>query len=168
MKVYERKSRGENRNMENKKEMYEIMNAQLKSLMEGEEDKISNLSNASALLMSTLKEINWAGFYLMKNGRLQLGPFQGKVACLRIPVGRGVCGTAVAENKTQRIDDVHQFPGHIACDSASNSEIVIPLHAKGEIVGVLDIDSPIFERFTVEDEEGLEEFARILEMGCEW
>lgn len=154
--------------MENKKEMYEIMNAQLKSLMEGEEDKISNLSNASALLMSTLKEINWAGFYLMKNGRLQLGPFQGKVACLRIPVGRGVCGTAVAENKTQRIDDVHQFPGHIACDSASNSEIVIPLHAKGEIVGVLDIDSPIFERFTVEDEEGLEEFARILEMGCEW
>lgn len=154
--------------MENKKEMYEIMNAQLESLMEGEDDKISNLSNASALLMSTLKEINWAGFYLMKNGRLQLGPFQGKVACLRIPVGRGVCGTAVAEDKTQRIDDVHQFPGHIACDSASNSEIVVPLHNNGEIVGVLDIDSPVFERFTREDQKGLEEFAKILEQGCAW
>ncbi len=154
--------------MENKKEMYEIMNAQLKSLMEGEEDKISNLSNASALLMSTLKDINWAGFYLMKNGRLQLGPFQGKVACLRIPLGRGVCGTAAAEDKTQRIDDVHQFPGHIACDSASNSEIVVPLHNNGEVVGVLDIDSPVFERFDEGDREGLEEFAKILEQGCEW
>jgi len=148
--------------------MYEIMNAQLKSLMDGEDDKISNMSNASALLMSTLKDINWAGFYLMKNGRLQLGPFQGKVACLRIPLGRGVCGTAALEDKTQRIDDVHQFAGHIACDSASNSEIVVPLHANGEVVGVLDIDSPIFERFSEEDQEGLEEFAKILEQGCEW
>lgn len=154
--------------MENKKEMYEIMNAQLKSLMDGEDDKISNLSNASALLMSTLKDINWAGFYLMKNGRLQLGPFQGKVACLRIPLGRGVCGTAALEDKTQRIDDVHQFPGHIACDSASNSEIVVPLHCNGEVIGVLDIDSPVFERFTEEDQEGLEEFAKILEQGCAW
>ena len=118
--------------------------------------------------MSTLKEINWAGFYLMKEGRLQLGPFQGKVACLRIPVGRGVCGTAVAEDKTQRIADVHQFPGHIACDSASNSEIVVPLRCKGAIVGVLDIDSPLFERFDEEDQKGLEEFAQILEQGCKW
>lgn len=154
--------------MENKKEMYEIMHAQLKSLMDGEDDKISNLSNASALLMSTLKDINWAGFYLMKEGRLQLGPFQGKVACLRIPLGKGVCGTAAAEDKTQRIDDVHQFPGHIACDSASNSEIVVPLHWNGAVVGVLDIDSPVFERFTEEDQKGLEEFAKILEQGCKW
>ena len=154
--------------MDNKKEMYSIMNAQLKSLMEGEDDRISNLSNASALLMSTLKEINWAGFYLMKEGRLQLGPFQGKVACLRIPVGKGVCGTAVAENQTQRVADVHQFPGHIACDSASNSEIVVPIHAEGTIVGVLDIDSPVFERFDEEDQMGLEEFVKILEQGCKW
>ena len=161
------KRRGE-RFMENKKEMYELMNMQLKSLIEGEDDKISNLSNASALLMSTLKEINWAGFYLMKEGRLQLGPFQGKVACLRIPIGKGVCGTAVAQNQTQSIADVHQFPGHIACDSASNSEIVIPLHFDGEIVGVLDIDSPVLERFDEEDQVGLEAFAEILEQGCKW
>lgn len=155
--------------MENKKELYELMISQLKSLIDGEDDKISNLSNGSALLMSSLKDINWAGFYLMKEGHLQLGPFQGKAACIRIPVGRGVCGTAVAEDKTQRIADVHQFPGHIACDSASNSEIVIPLHnSAGEIVGVLDIDSPVFERFTEEDQNGLEEFANILEQGCAW
>lgn len=154
--------------MENKKEMYEIMNGQLEAVIDGEDDKISNLSNASAILMETLKEINWAGFYLMKDGHLQLGPFQGKVACIRIPVGKGVCGTAVAEDRTQRIPDVHKFPGHIACDSASNSEIVIPLHDNGEIVGVLDIDSPIFERFTQEDQAGLEKFAQILEKGCKW
>ena len=155
--------------MDNKKEMYEIMNAQLASIIDGEDDKISNLSNASAILMTSLQEINWAGFYLMKEGHLQLGPFQGKVACIRIPVGRGVCGTAAAEDKTQRIADVHQFPGHIACDSASNSEIVIPLHNNnGEVVGVLDIDSPVFERFSKEDKEGLEQFARILEKGCKW
>ena len=154
--------------MEYKKEMYEIMNAQLESIIEGEDDKISNLSNAAAILMTTLKEINWAGFYLMKEGHLQLGPFQGRVACIRIPIGKGVCGTAAAENKTQRIADVHQFPGHIACDSASNSEIVVPLRANGEVVGVLDIDSPIFERFTKEDQEGLEVFAEILEKGCKW
>lgn len=155
-------------NRENKREMYETLHAQLKSLIEDEDDKISNLSNASALLMSTLKDINWAGFYLRKEGRLQLGPFQGKVACIRIPMGKGVCGTAAAEDKIQRIGDVHQFPGHIACDSASNSEIVIPLHDNGEVVGVLDIDSPVFERFTEEDQEGLEKAARILEQGCEW
>ena len=149
--------------MIDKKEMYEIMNAQLKSLMDGEDDKISNLANASALLMSTLKEINWAGFYLMKNGRLQLGPFQGKVACLRIPVGRGVCGTAVAEDKTQRIADVHEFPGHIACDGASNSEIVLPIHVKGAVWGVLDIDSPLLGRFDEEDKAGLLAFVRVIE-----
>lgn len=142
---------------------YKIMIAQLLSLTEGEDDIISNLSNASALIFNTMKELNWAGFYLMKNGRLQLGPFQGKPACLRIEVGRGVCGTAVAEKKTQLVMDVHQFPGHIACDSDSNSEIVVPLFKNGEVVGVLDIDSPILSRFNAEDKDGLEAFSRELE-----
>ena len=154
--------------MGSKKEQYKLMNAQLEALIQDVPHRIANMANASALLYDTLEDINWAGFYLMKEGRLQLGPFQGKVACLRIPVGRGVCGTAVAEDKTQRIADVHQFPGHIACDSASNSEIVVPLRCKGEIVGVLDIDSPLFERFDEEDQKGLEEFAQILEQGCKW
>ena len=147
---------------------YDMLIKELTALTDGVPYETANLANASALLWQHMENINWAGFYLMKNGRLQLGPFQGKVACLRIPVGRGVCGTAVAEDKTQRIDDVHQFPGHIACDSASNSEIVVPLHNNGEIVGVLDIDSPVFERFTEEDQKGLEEFAKILEQGCAW
>lgn len=142
---------------------YKIMLAQLKSLTEGEDDVISNLSNASALIYTSMKDLNWAGFYFMKNGHLQLGPFQGKPACLRIEVGRGVCGTAVAEKKTQLVMDVHQFPGHIACDSASNSEIVVPLMKDGEVVGVLDIDSPLLARFDEEDRAGLEAFSRELE-----
>jgi len=143
--------------------MYKTMIEQLKSLTEGEDDIISNLSNASALINETLPDLNWAGFYLMKEGRLQLGPFQGKTACLRIPLGKGVCGTAAAKDETQLVKDVHEFPGHIACDSASNSEIVVPMHKDGKVFGVLDIDSPSLNRFTEEDKTGLEEFVKVLE-----
>ena len=127
--------------------------------------RIANLANASALLWELLENINWAGFYMMEGGRLVLGPFQGKVACTEIEVGNGVCGTAVAKEATQLVDDVHCFDGHIACDSASNSEIVVPLFKNGSIIGVLDIDSPSFARFSEEDRTGLEKFARILERG---
>ena len=142
---------------------YKLLCAQLKALMEDVENVISNLSNASALLWQELGDINWAGFYKMEGGILVLYPFQGKPACTKIAVGKGVCGTAVAEDKTQLVADVHQFPGHIACDSASNSEIVVPIHVNGEIWGVLDIDSPYFDRFTEEDQAGLEGFVRVLE-----
>lgn len=142
---------------------YAELNAELKSLVEDVPHPIANLANASALIYETLDRLNWAGFYLMENGILVLGPFQGKTACIEIKVGRGVCGTAVLEDKTQRVIDVHDFKGHIACDEASNSEIVIPIHKNGEIYGVLDIDSPYVGRFTEEDEEGLTEFVRILE-----
>lgn len=125
--------------------------------------EIANLSNASALLWQALPEINWAGFYKMMDGQLVLYPFQGKTACVRIQVGKGVCGTAVAEDATQLVPDVHQFPGHIACDGASNSEIVVPIHVGGAIWGVLDIDSPCFDRFSQEDREGLEQFVKVLE-----
>ena len=142
---------------------YDSLAAQLAALTDGIPYEIANLSNASALLWETLPDINWAGFYKMVDGALVLYPFQGKPACIRIPVGRGVCGTAVAENRTQLVYDVHQFPGHIACDCASNSEIVVPIHVKGEIWGVLDIDSPSIGRFTDEDQTGLEKFVAVLE-----
>ena len=142
---------------------YKLLCAQLKALTEDVENAISNLSNASALLWQELADINWAGFYKMEGGVLVLYPFQGKTACTRIAVGKGVCGTAVAQDRTQLVPDVHQFPGHIACDCASNSEIVVPIHVNGEIWGVLDIDSPSLNRFTEEDREGLEEFVKILE-----
>lgn len=142
---------------------YKLLCAQLKALTEDVENKISNLSNASALLWQELGDINWAGFYKMEGGILVLYPFQGKPACTKISVGKGVCGTAVAEDKLQLVPDVHQFPGHIACDCASNSEIVVPIHVRGEIWGVLDIDSPSLNRFTEEDREGLTEFVEILE-----
>jgi GAF domain-containing protein len=142
---------------------YELLCAQLQALTEGIPYETANLANASALLWENLENINWAGFYKMENGALILGPFQGKPACIRIEVGKGVCGTAVAENATQRVPDVHAFPGHIACDSASNSEIVIPIHAHGKIWGVLDIDSPVFNRFSEADQAGLENFVRVLE-----
>ena len=137
--------------------------AQLSALTEDVPYKIANLSNASALLWEHLPDINWAGFYKMEGGVLVLYPFQGKPACIRIPVGRGVCGTAVAEDRTQLVPDVHQFPGHIACDGASNSEIVVPVHVGGGIWGVLDIDSSHFGRFTETDREGLERFVKVLE-----
>lgn len=142
---------------------YKLMVMQLESLSDGVEWDITVLSNASALIWESMGEINWAGFYLMRNGRLELGPFQGKTACTVIEIGKGVCGTAVSEDKTQLVPDVHQFPGHIACDSASNSEIVIPLHRNNEIIGVLDIDSPVTGRFTEEDRAGLEAFSGTLE-----
>lgn len=142
---------------------YELMKAQLEALSEGVNWDITVLSNAAALLWESLDEINWAGFYLIRDGRLELGPFQGKTACTVIETGKGVCGTAVAENRSQLVPDVHEFPGHIACDSASNSEIVIPLHKDGIVYGVLDIDSPVKGRFTEEDRDGLEQFASVIE-----
>ena len=143
---------------------YTALAAQLAALTEDIPYEIANLSNASALLWETLPDINWAGFYKMEDGALVLYPFQGKPACIRIPVGRGVCGTAVAEDRVQLVYDVHQFPGHIACDCASNSEIVLPIHVNGEIWGVLDIDSPSIGRFTQDDADGLQKFVEVLEM----
>ena len=142
---------------------YELLCAQLEALTKGIPYEIANLSNAAALLWQELDRINWAGFYKMVEGALVLYPFQGKPACIRIEVGKGVCGTAVAEDKTQLVPDVHQFPGHIACDCASNSEIVVPIRVGGSIWGVLDIDSPEFGRFTEEDKAGLENFVKVLE-----
>lgn len=139
-------------------ENYALLAKQLDALLDGETNQIANLSNASALLNQFLDDTNWVGFYLMQDGELVLGPFQGLPACVRIAVGRGVCGTAVEKNETLRIEDVHAFPGHIACDAASNSEIVIPLVKDGEVIGVLDIDSPSKARFTEVDQAGLEIF----------
>ena len=142
---------------------YELTAQQLSALTEGVPYEVANLANASALLWQEMPDINWVGFYKMNDGALVLGPFQGKPACIQIPVGRGVCGTAVAEDKVQLVYDVHQFPGHIACDCASNSEIVLPIHVKGEIWGVLDIDSPHIGRFTEVDKEGLLKVVEVLE-----
>lgn len=142
---------------------YELTARQLSALVEGIPYETANLANASALLWQEMPDINWVGFYKMTDGALVLGPFQGKPACIRIPVGRGVCGTAVAEDAIQLVYDVHQFPGHIACDSASNSEIVLPIHVNGAVWGVLDIDSPFVGRFTEEDREGLQQIVAVLE-----
>jgi len=143
---------------------YKQLNSELTALIEGVPHKTANLANAAALLFNTLKDINWAGFYLLEKSTLVLGPFQGKPACIGIPVGKGVCGTAVSKGEALVVADVHAFPGHIACDSASNSEIVLPIRDKnGNIIGVLDIDSPVFNRFDMQDKEGLSEFVSILE-----
>ena len=142
---------------------YFLLCQNLFSITEGVPYETANLANASALLWEHLPDLNWAGFYKMTDGKLVLGPFQGKTACIEIEIGRGVCGTAVAENKTQLVYDVHQFPGHIACDCASNSEIVVPIQVNGKIWGVLDIDSPVIGRFSEEDKTGLEEFVKVLE-----
>ena len=143
---------------------YKELSEQLHALIDGVPHKTANLANASALIFNTLPDLNWAGFYLVENGRLVLNAFQGKPACIEISVGRGVCGTAVAEKKTQLVPDVHAFPGHIACDGASMSEIVVPLFDRnGDVVGVLDIDSPLLARFDETDKAGLEEIARIIE-----
>ncbi|MGX9806899.1 GAF domain-containing protein [Exiguobacterium acetylicum] len=143
---------------------YDMLSKQLDALLMGEENQVANLSNASALLNQFLDRINWVGFYLTdtEQNQLVLGPFQGLPACVRIPFGRGVCGTSAAEQTIQRIEDVHQFPGHIACDAASNSEIVIPLVKDGQTIGVLDIDSPEFNRFDEVDQAGLEAFCTTL------
>jgi L-methionine (R)-S-oxide reductase len=140
----------------------ELLIAQLRSLVEGEPNHISNLANASALFFQEVPDINWAGFYLCEGDELVLGPFQGKLACTRIPFGKGVCGTAAARRQTQRVTNVDQFPGHIACDTDSRSEIVVPLIKDSELLGVLDIDSPLVERFTAADQELLEACVQVL------
>ena len=142
---------------------YKLMQAQLKALIRDVPYEIANFANASALIWQELPDINWAGFYLMADGMLVLGPFQGKPACTRITIGRGVCGTAVQQDATQLVPDVHAFPGHIACDCASNSEIVVPIHKDGAVYGVLDIDSPLLNRFSEADREGLESLVAVLE-----
>lgn len=144
---------------------YKQINEQLASVISGIPYTMTNLANASALLFEKLDGINWAGFYTIKDGKLVLGPFQGKVACTIIALGKGVCGTAAQQDRTLVVPDVHKFQGHIACDSASNSEIVIPVHRKGALFGVLDIDSPLFDRFDEDDRKGLEDFVKILEKG---
>ena len=154
---------------------YELLVRQIEALAQADNHWLPVLSNASACLFEAMDKINWAGFYLVdestrdkKTPELRLGPFQGKVACVRIPFGRGVCGTAAAEDKTQLVSDVHAFPGHIACDAASRSEVVVPLHCGGRVVGVLDIDSPLLDRFFAYDARGLESFVRALENCICW
>lgn len=143
--------------------LYRLLNQQAQALIEQESDLIANMANISALLFNQLPDLNWAGFYIMREGTLVLGPFQGQVACVRIPVGKGVCGTAVATGEVQLVKDVHQFAGHIACDAASNSEIVLPVRHQGQIIAVLDIDSPSLARFDEEDKAGLEQLVSLFE-----
>ncbi len=145
-----------------REENYELLFRQLEALLEGETNRIANLANASALLYQFLDEVNWAGFYLMEGEELVLGPFQGLPACVRIPLGKGVCGTSAKRKETILVDDVDQFPGHIACDAASRSEIVVPMIHRGEVVGVLDIDSPVLSRFDQVDRVHLERYVEIL------
>jgi len=147
---------------------YELIKKQMLALSEDSGHFIPLMSNVSALIFSQLTEINWAGFYLVMDGALILGPFQGKVACVRIEKGKGVCGTAWEKDSVQLVPDVHAFPGHIACDSASRSEIVVPIHRDGEVCGVLDIDSPIKDRFGIEDRDGLVELVKAMEQVMTW
>jgi len=140
---------------------YRELVQQLEGLLHGERDAIANAANLSALLYDAMPTLNWAGFYLMRGGELVLGPFQGKPACVRIPVGRGVCGTAVARRETMLVEDVHAFPGHIACDAASRSELVVPLIRDGEVIGVIDLDSPEPGRFDADDQRGIEAIASL-------
>ena len=144
-----------------KTELYANLNSQLRSLLEGERDLIANAANLAALLFHSLPNINWAGFYLLKETELVLGPFQGNPACVRIALGKGVCGTAAQQRQTILVDNVHDFPGHIACDSASNSEIVVPLMVGERLIGVLDIDSPSLSRFDDQDAQGLNDLVEI-------
>jgi GAF domain-containing protein len=142
---------------------YEALIAQTEALISGVPHRIANLANVSALIFDTLEDLNWAGFYLLEGETLVLGPFQGKPACIEIPVSRGVCGAAVREDRAQLVPDVHAFQGHIACDSASRSELVVPLRKNGAVIGVLDLDSPSLARFSEADREGMERLARVLE-----
>lgn len=147
---------------------YSMLEKQCRSLLETELHPLPALANTAALLYEIMEDLNWAGFYLMENGSLMLGPFQGKTACIRIPVGRGVCGTAVEEDRVVLVEDVHQFPGHIACDSNSNAELVLPIHHGGQVIGVLDLDSPVPGRFLPEDRDGLMRIVSLLENMVEW
>jgi L-methionine (R)-S-oxide reductase len=142
-------------------EGYSLLQAQLEALLADERDFVANAAQFSAFLFQELADLNWAGFYLVRGEELVLGPFQGKVACVRIPFGRGVCGVAAASRQTQRVDDVHAFAGHIACDSASNSELVVPLVKEGRLIGVLDLDSPSLVRFSAQDQAGIERLAEV-------
>ncbi len=142
---------------------YELLCAQVRAFAGADGWYVPLLSNVAALIYDAMEDLNWAGFYIMRGGKLVLGPFQGKVACIHIPVGKGVCGTAVAQDRTQLVPDVHAFPGHIACDSASNSEIVVPIHSGGAVVAVLDIDSPSLGRFSDADRVGLEAVVKVIE-----
>ena len=148
---------------EAKQAMFEDLRSLLKGIVEGEHDLIANTANFSALVYNSMPDLNWAGFYLLKEDELVLGPFQGKPACIRIKRGRGVCGTALAEASTQLVPDVHAFPGHIACDAASRSELVVPVFAKGEVIGVFDLDSPLPNRFDQVDADGIQSLLKILE-----
>jgi GAF domain-containing protein len=148
--------------MESKADLYETLAAQLSGLLAGERDLIANAANFSSLVFQSLPDLNWAGFYFAKDGELVLGPFQGKPACVRIKLGQGVCGAGAAKCETVIVPNVHEFPGHIACDSASNSEIVVPLIKDSRLIGVLDLDSPRPARFDLEDAAGLETLVRIL------
>lgn len=141
---------------------YGLLAAQARGLAEEDAWYVPLLANIAALIWEGMEDLNWAGFYLMREGKLTLGPFQGRLACVHIPVGKGVCGTAVAEDRTRRVANVHDFPGHIACDSASNSEIVVPIRQNGRVVAVLDLDSPKFDRFSEADQHGLEALARVI------
>ena len=152
--------------MESKSDFYQQLLAQAEALIEGESDIIANMANISALLFDRLADVNWVGFYRVINNALVLGPFQGKVACIRIPIGQGVCGTVAKEGNTLRIADVHQFAGHIACDATSNAEIVIPITILGDIIAVLDIDSQNINRFDSDDQRGLESIVEIFEKQC--
>lgn len=142
---------------------YKTLIKQIESISRDVEYDITILSNVSALIYETLDNLNWCGFYILRNNRLELGPFQGKVACTKIEIGKGVCGTSVLKDETIIVKDVHEFPGHIACDTASNSEIVIPIHINGSIYGVLDIDSPMINRFSDDDKKNLEEIVMLIE-----
>ena len=149
-----------------KQRSYDTLAAELKALIGGEDDRTARAANTAALLFGSLPELNWAGFYFLRGEQLVLGPFQGKPACLRIPLGKGVCGTAAERRETVVVADVHQFPGHIACDSASRSEIVVPIVADGQLIGVLDLDSPLPGRFDEQDQVGLEKLVDIF-LGAE-
>lgn len=162
-RLYVSAVRQQSEDIMSKTEFYADLNRDFQALMAGETSFLAMIANTSALLFERLSEVNWAGFYLLEGDTLVLGPFQGKLACVRIPVGRGVCGAAVAQAQVQRVEDVHAFDGHIACDAASNSEIVFPLRVNGQIIGVLDIDSPAYGRFTAEDEQGLRTLVEHLE-----
>ena len=147
---------------------FETMNRQAAEMLAAEPWHVAAMSNLSALIMENMADLNWAGFYLRRGEGLVVGPFQGKPACIHIPMGKGVCGTTALRDRTTVVPDVHAFPGHIACDSASRSEIVIPLHAEGRVAAVLDIDSPVPDRFSPEDVRGLEELAGLLENAAVW
>ncbi|WP_199090410.1 GAF domain-containing protein [Bosea sp. ASV33] len=149
-----------------KPEFYRELEAQLEALLAGESDAIANAANTSALLFQMMPDLNWAGFYIMRSGELVLGPFQGKPACVRIPVGKGVCGAAVAQQKSMLVEDVHAFPGHIACDAASRSELVVPLVGRDGVIGVIDLDSPSPARFDADDQAGIERIAAIWLAAC--